>query len=177
MCQSQSWFSFIRKHHCNSEPLFSCRFQTFYEVILLFLSRPTSVHPFQHQQELDQVSTQVSFCFLCFPLHRHYNHPCFHLSAQKLCVALCTCNYDVHPDPHGLRRRGHHVVQPIMSFHTEGQGWIGTLGDRKRGFYLFYWNMDAFEQIIIDKMNTPVKIFYSLYKEFLSFLNSIQTLR
>lgn len=50
-------------------------------------------------------------------------------SAHELRVALGTRYYDIHPDPHGLRGRGHHVVQAVVGFHTEGQRWVRTLGD------------------------------------------------
>lgn len=50
-------------------------------------------------------------------------------SAHELCVALGTGYYDIHPDPHGLWGRSHHVVEPIMGFHTEGQRWVGALKD------------------------------------------------
>lgn len=50
-------------------------------------------------------------------------------SAHELSIALGTCYYDIHPDPHGLRGRGHHVVEPVVGFHTKGQRWIGALED------------------------------------------------
>lgn len=53
-------------------------------------------------------------------------------SAHELRVALGTRYYDIHPDPHGLRGRGHHVVQAVVGFHTEGQRWVWTLGDHGR---------------------------------------------
>lgn len=51
-------------------------------------------------------------------------------SAHELRVALGTCYYDIHPDPHGLRRRGHHVVEPVVGLHAEGQRRIGALGEQ-----------------------------------------------
>ena len=57
-------------------------------------------------------------------------------SVEELCVSLRPGDNDVHPNPHGLRRRSHHVVQPVMGLHTEGQRWVGALkvrGGRRRG--------------------------------------------
>lgn len=49
-------------------------------------------------------------------------------SAHELRVALGTCYYDIHPDPHGLRRRRHHVVEAVVGLHAEGQRRIWALG-------------------------------------------------
>lgn len=54
-------------------------------------------------------------------------------SAHELRVALGARYYDIHPDPHGLRGRGHHVVEAVVGFHTEGQRRVRALGDRRRG--------------------------------------------
>ena len=51
---------------------------------------------------------------------------------HELRVALGSGYYNVHPYPHGLRGRGHHVVESVMSLHTEGQRGIGALGLEER---------------------------------------------
>lgn len=38
---------------------------------------------------------------------------------HELGVSFSTGDDHVHPDPHGLRRGGDHVVDPIVSLHTE----------------------------------------------------------
>lgn len=48
-------------------------------------------------------------------------------SAHELRVALSSRYYDIHPNPHGLRRRSHHVVQAVVGFHTEGQRRVWAL--------------------------------------------------
>lgn len=53
-------------------------------------------------------------------------------SAHELRVALGARYYDIHPDPHGLRGRGHHVVEAVVGFHTEGQRRVRALEDRRR---------------------------------------------
>lgn len=53
-------------------------------------------------------------------------------SAHELRVALRPRHYDIHPDPHGLRGRSHHVVEAVVGFHTEGQRWIRALEDRRQ---------------------------------------------
>lgn len=49
-------------------------------------------------------------------------------SVHELSVALGPCDDDIHPDAHGLCGRGHHVVQPVMGLHTEGESWVRALG-------------------------------------------------
>lgn len=51
---------------------------------------------------------------------------------HELRVALCSCYDHVHPDPHGLCRRSHHVVQSVMGLYTEGQGGVGALMARHK---------------------------------------------
>lgn len=46
---------------------------------------------------------------------------------HELRVALCSCNDHIHPYPHSLCRRGHHVVQSVMGLYTEGQGGVRAL--------------------------------------------------
>lgn len=46
---------------------------------------------------------------------------------HELCVSLRSCDDDVHPDPHGLCCRGHHVVEAVVRLHAEGQGGIRAL--------------------------------------------------
>lgn len=53
-------------------------------------------------------------------------------SVQELRVSLGTCYYDVHPDPHGLRRGGHHVIEPVVSLDTERQGGVWALESQDR---------------------------------------------
>lgn len=52
-------------------------------------------------------------------------------SAHELRVALGTRYYDIHPDPHGLRGRGHHVVEAVVGFYTEGQRRVRALEDHR----------------------------------------------
>lgn len=51
---------------------------------------------------------------------------------HELGVALSACDDHIHPDPHGLRRGGDHVVDPVVSLHAEGQGGVRALGERTR---------------------------------------------
>lgn len=53
-------------------------------------------------------------------------------SVHELSVALGPGDNDVHPDAHGLCRRGHHVVQPVVRLHAEGEGRVRALR-RERG--------------------------------------------
>lgn len=46
---------------------------------------------------------------------------------HELSVSLSTCDDYIHPDPHSLRRGSNHVVDPVVSLHTEGQGGVWTL--------------------------------------------------
>lgn len=104
---------------------------------------PLKVHPLRCQavwfqsrlrQGAAQVGSQVSGCSLGFR-HQPDRSPSGP-SAHELRIALCTRYYDIHPDPHGLRGRGHHIVKPVMSFHAEGQRWSGALwNQRGGGFY------------------------------------------
>ena len=57
------------------------------------------------------------------------SRPCVCLSVHELCVSLRSCDDHVHPDPHGLRRRGHHVVEPVVGLYAEGQGGVRALED------------------------------------------------
>lgn len=50
-----------------------------------------------------------------------------HASVQELRVSLCPRDDNVHPDPHGLCRGSHHVVEPVVSLNAEGQGGVGAL--------------------------------------------------
>lgn len=85
------------------------------------------------QQTREQKAAQVDFQVSPSPCHPPNLSPSGPL-AHELRVAFGTRYYDIHPDPHGLRGRGHHVVKAVVSFHTEGQRWIGTLEDhRERG--------------------------------------------
>lgn len=52
---------------------------------------------------------------------------------HELGVSLRTCDNHIHPDPHGLRRGSHHVVDPVVSLYTEGQGGIWALRERRNG--------------------------------------------
>lgn len=74
-----------------------------------------------------QVGSQVPGCSLS-PRHPPALSPSGP-SAHELSIALGTCYYDIHPYPHGLRGWGHHVVEPVVGFHTKGQRWIGALED------------------------------------------------
>lgn len=110
---------------------------------------PKVIHPFKSpsvtrcqavwfqsrlRQGAAQVGSQVSGCLLGFR-HQPDRSPSGP-SAHELRIALCTRYYDIHPDPHGLRGRGHHIVKPVMSFHAEGQRWSGALwNQRGGGFY------------------------------------------
>lgn len=47
---------------------------------------------------------------------------------QELGVTFSSRHYDVHPDPHGLRRRCYHVEDSVPGFHTEGKQRFGALG-------------------------------------------------
>lgn len=80
----------------------------------------------QLRQGAAQVGLQVSGCSLSprLPPDPSPSGP----SAHELRVALCTCYYDIHPDPHGLWGRGHHVIEAVVGFHTEGQRRVGALG-------------------------------------------------
>ena len=60
------------------------------------------------------------------PHGRH--HPPLH---HELSVSFCSGDDHIHPDPHGLRRRSYHVVDSVMSLHTEGQGRVWTLKEKK----------------------------------------------
>lgn len=42
-------------------------------------------------------------------------------------VSFSARDYNVHPDAHGLGRRRHHVVHPIVGLHAERQGGVGAL--------------------------------------------------
>ena len=46
---------------------------------------------------------------------------------HELGVSLSSCDDYIHPDPHGLRRGSDHVVDPVVSLNTEGQGRVRTL--------------------------------------------------
>ena len=46
---------------------------------------------------------------------------------HELGVSFCARYYDVHPNPHGLRRGSHHVVDTVMGLHTERQGGVRAL--------------------------------------------------
>lgn len=48
-------------------------------------------------------------------------------SVHELCVPLRPRDDHVHPDPHGLRRRRHHEVEPVVGLHAEGEGGVGAL--------------------------------------------------
>lgn len=48
-------------------------------------------------------------------------------SVHELSVALGPGDDDIHPDAHGFCRRGHHVVQPVVGLHAEGEGWVWAL--------------------------------------------------
>lgn len=50
-----------------------------------------------------------------------------HQSVHELSVALCPGDNDIHPDAHGLCRGGHHVIQPVVGLHTEGEGRVRAL--------------------------------------------------
>lgn len=52
---------------------------------------------------------------------------------HEMGVSLSTCDDYIHPDPHGLRRGSNHVVDPVMSLNTEGQGGVWTLKERRKG--------------------------------------------
>lgn len=52
---------------------------------------------------------------------------------HELSVSLRPRDNDVHPNPHGLRRGGDHVVDPVVSLNAEGQGGIRTLRKATRG--------------------------------------------
>lgn len=56
----------------------------------------------------------------------------YYLSVHELRVSLRSCDDHVHPDPHGLCRRGHHVVESIVGLHAEGQGGVRTLEDSNK---------------------------------------------
>ena len=55
-----------------------------------------------------------------------------HRSVHELSVALSSGHDDIHPDAHGLGRWGHHVVEPVMGLHTEGEGWVRALLRERR---------------------------------------------
>lgn len=91
-------------------------------------------------------SLQMSICYtpsgrvcVCVVFQLRLAHRCLSVhppdlppsgpSAHELRVALGARYYDIHPDPHGLRGRGHHVVEAVVGFHTEGQRRVGTLED------------------------------------------------
>lgn len=48
-------------------------------------------------------------------------------SVHELRVSLGAGDDHVHPDPHGLGRRRHHVVEPVVGLHAEGQRGVGAL--------------------------------------------------
>lgn len=52
-------------------------------------------------------------------------------SVHELRVALGPGDDHVHPDPHGLGRRRHHVVEAVVGLDAEGQGGVGTLQHRE----------------------------------------------
>jgi len=49
-------------------------------------------------------------------------------SVHELRVPLRPGDDHVHPDPHGVRGRRHHVVEPVVGLHAEGQGRVRALG-------------------------------------------------
>lgn len=49
-------------------------------------------------------------------------------SVHELCVTFGPRDDHVHPDPHGLRRRRHHEVEPVVGLDAEGEGGVGALG-------------------------------------------------
>lgn len=46
---------------------------------------------------------------------------------HEMHVSFSARDYDVHPDTHGLGRRGHHVVHAIVGLHAERQRGVGAL--------------------------------------------------
>lgn len=42
-------------------------------------------------------------------------------------VSFSARHYDIHPDTHGLGRRSHHVVHPIVGLHAERQRGVRAL--------------------------------------------------
>lgn len=54
-------------------------------------------------------------------------------SVHELSVALGPGDDDIHPDAHGFCRRGHHVVQPVVGLHAEGEGWVWALPREEDG--------------------------------------------
>lgn len=53
---------------------------------------------------------------------------CWDQLHHEMHVSLSTRNNHIHPDTHGLGRRSHHVVNPIVGLHAEGQRGVGALG-------------------------------------------------
>lgn len=89
-------------------------------------------------------------------------------SAHELCVALGTCYYDIHPDPHGLWGWSHHVVESVVGFHAESQRWVGALeGHRENGRHFRLKTASGtccvffFRDIRLDKIFNCI---YSLYQ-------------
>lgn len=48
---------------------------------------------------------------------------------HELRVPLRSRDDHVHPDPHGLGRRGHHVIEAVVGLDAEGQRGVGALED------------------------------------------------
>lgn len=82
------------------------------------------------QLQLRQGAAQVGWqVYECHPPNLSPSGP----SAHELRVALGTRYYDIHPDPHGLRGWGHHVVEAVVGLHTEGQRRVRALEDHITG--------------------------------------------
>lgn len=46
---------------------------------------------------------------------------CFSSLQQEVSVTFCPSHYNIHPDPHGFRRWGDHVVDSVMCLDTKGE--------------------------------------------------------
>lgn len=46
---------------------------------------------------------------------------------HELCVALSTGDNHIHPDPHGFGRGSNHIINSVVSLHTEGKRGIWAL--------------------------------------------------
>lgn len=58
-------------------------------------------------------------------------------SVHELRVALGSGDDHVHPDPHGLCRGRHHVVEPVVGLHAEGEGGVGALSTETHAMNMF----------------------------------------
>lgn len=112
---------------------------------------------------------------LCHPPHPLPSGP----SAHELCVALGTCYYDIHPDPHGLWGWSHHVVEPIVGFYAESQRRIGALeGHREKGRHFklktasctccvfFFWDIKYKIVYVFNSQKQSLKISYLKHSHF-----------